>query len=122
MKKLLLALTLAILGCSSPVRLILGTSTPISTPTQPPAPTQTPPATTEPGTEKNPLILALGPSPRPSEEMISAGEVIAGYIESHTGYKMVTVVPSSETALVDAFDKGNAHIAAIFTVWLPVCA
>jgi phosphonate transport system substrate-binding protein len=112
MKKLLLALTLAILGCSSPVQLILGTSTPISTPTQTPAPTQTPPATAEPGTEQNPLILALGPSPRPSEEMISAGEVIAGFIESHTGYKVVTVVPSSETALVDAFDKGNAQIAA----------
>jgi phosphonate transport system substrate-binding protein len=112
MKKLLITLTLAILGCSSPVQLILGTSTPISTPTQTPAPTQTPPATAEPGTEQNPLILALGPSPHPSAEMISAGDVIAGYIQSHTGYKIVTVVPSSETALVDAFDKGNAHIAA----------
>jgi phosphonate transport system substrate-binding protein len=112
MKKLLLALTLAILGCSSPVQLILGTSTPISTPTQTPAPTQTPPATAEPGTEKNPLILALGPSSRPSDEVISAGEVIAGYIESHTGYKVVTAIPPSETVLVDAIGKGNAHIGA----------
>ena len=112
MKKFLLVLTLAILGCSSPVQLILGTSTPIPTPSQTLAPTQTPPATAEPGTEKNPLILALGPSPRPSADMISAGEVIAAYIETHTGYKVVTVVPSSETALVDAIGKGNAHIAA----------
>ena len=113
MKKLFLALALAILGCSSPVQLILGTPTPISTLTQTPDPTQTPPATAEPGTKQNPLILALGPSPHPSAEMISAGVVISGYIESHTGYKTVTVVPSSETALVDAFDKGNAHIAAL---------
>lgn len=112
MKKLLLTLTLAILGCSSPVQLILGTPTPIQTPTQTPAPTQTPIATAEPGTEQNPLILALGPSARPSAEMISAGEVISGYIESHTGYKVVNVIPSSETILVDAIDKGNAHIAA----------
>jgi phosphonate transport system substrate-binding protein len=112
MKKLLLTLTLAILGCSSPVQLILGTSTPIQTPTQTPAPTQTPLATAEPGTEQNPLILALGPSSRPSDEVISAGEVISGYIESHTGYKVVTVIPSSETILVDAMDHGNAHIAA----------
>ena len=44
--------------------------------------------------------------------MISAGEVIAGYIESHTGYKVVTVVPSSETVLVDAIDNDNVHISA----------
>ena len=86
MKKLLLALTLAILGCSSPVQLILGTSTPISTPTQTPAPTQTPPATAEPGTEKNPLILALGISPHPSQELIAAGEVIAAFIVTFLGF------------------------------------
>jgi phosphonate transport system substrate-binding protein len=112
MKKLFLALTLAILGCSSPVQLIMGTPTPIPTPTQI-IPTQTPVIPPEPGTEQNPLILALGPSPRPSAEMISAGEVIAGYIESHTGYKLVTVAPSSEVVLVEAISKGNAHIASL---------
>ncbi|MDO9301398.1 MAG: PhnD/SsuA/transferrin family substrate-binding protein [Anaerolineales bacterium] len=112
MKKLFLILSLAILGCSSPVRLILGTPTPIPTPTQFPAPTQAPLAPPEPGTEQNPLILALGPSPRPSAEMISAGEVIAAFIESHTGYRVVTVVPSSESDLVEAIGKGNAHIAS----------
>jgi phosphonate transport system substrate-binding protein len=113
MKKLFLVLTLAILGCSSPVQLILGTPTPISTPTQILAPTQVPLATPEIGTEKNPLILALGPSARPSAELISAGEVIAAFIELRTGYKVVTVVPSSELALVEAIDKGNAHIASL---------
>ena len=115
MKKLLLALTLAILGCSSPVQLVLGTPTQIPTAvaTQTPAPTQTPLAPPKLGTEKNPLILALGPSPHPSAEMISAGGVIAAFIQSRTGYKVVTVAPSSETALVEAIDKGNAHIASL---------
>ena len=114
MRKLFLVLTLAILGCSSPVQLILGTPTSIPTPTQIPLPTQTPLATPEPGTKQNPLILALGPSPRNGAELVSAGEVIAAFIESHTGYKVVTVVPPTEAALVDAMGKGNAHIA-LFT-------
>jgi phosphonate transport system substrate-binding protein len=115
MKKLLLALTLAILGCSSPVQLILGTSTPVSTTaaTQIPNITQATIAPPELGTEKNPLILALSPSPRPSDDMLAAGEVIAAYIESRTGYRLVTVAPSTETILVEALDKGNAHIASL---------
>jgi phosphonate transport system substrate-binding protein len=113
MKNFFLILSLAILGCSSPVQLILGTPTPIPTPTQLPAPTQTPLATPEPGTKQNPLILALGPSPRNSAELVSAGEVIAAFIESHTGYKVVTVVPSSEVALIESIGKGNAHIALL---------
>jgi phosphonate transport system substrate-binding protein len=113
MKKLFLALTLAILGCSSPVQLILGTPTPISTPTQIPNPVQATIAPPDLGTEKNPLILALGPSPHPSAEVVSAGEVIAAFIKSHTGYKVVTVVPSSEIDLVQAMGKGNAHIASL---------
>jgi phosphonate transport system substrate-binding protein len=114
-KKLFLVLTLAILGCSSPVQLILGTPTPISTAvaTQVPNLVQATIAPPELGTEQNPLILALGSSPRPSAEMISAGEVIAAFIELRTGYKVVTVAPSSEIALVEAIDKGNAHIASL---------
>jgi phosphonate transport system substrate-binding protein len=114
-KKLFLVLILAILGCSSPVQLILGTPTPISTAvaTQVPNLVQATIAPPELGTEQNPLILALGSSPRPSAEMISAGDVIAAFIELRTGYKVVTVAPSSEIALVEAIDKGNAHIASL---------
>ena len=113
MKKFLLTLSLAILGCISPVQLILGTPTPTPTPTQLPVPTQTPLATPEPGTEKNPLILALGVSPHPSAELIAAGEVIAAFIEKSTGYRLVTVAPSTENNLVEALDRGNAHIASL---------
>ena len=113
MKKPLLVLFLAILGCSFPVQLTLGTptATPLPTPTLIYSPT--PPATAEPGTEKNPLILALAPSTHPSQEMLAAGDAIAAFIESHTGYKLVTVVPSSESDLVEAFGKNNAHIASL---------
>jgi phosphonate transport system substrate-binding protein len=113
MKKLFLILTFAILGCASPVQLILGTPTQISTPTQVLAPTQTPIIPPEPGTEQNPLILALGPSPRPSSFTLSAGEEIAAFIESRTGYRVATVVPSSEIDLVEAIGENNAHIASL---------
>jgi phosphonate transport system substrate-binding protein len=113
MRKLLLALSLAILACSSPVQLILGTPTPISTPTQIPNPVQATVTPPELGTEKNPLILALAPSPRSSTDVISAGEVISAFIESRTGYRLVTVAPSSESVLVEALGKGNAHIASL---------
>jgi phosphonate transport system substrate-binding protein len=113
MKKLLLSLSLAIFGCSFPFQLTLGTPTPTLTPTQLSVPTQTPLATPEPGTEKNPLILALGISPHPSPVMIASGEVIAAFIESRTGYRVVTVVPASEINLVEALEKGNAHIASL---------
>jgi len=113
MKKLLFILSLTILGCSFPVQLISGTPTQIPTLTPLPAPTQTPLVPPELGTEQNPLILALSPSPRPSADAIAAGEVIAAFIELHTGYRLVTVAPSSETVLVEALDKGNAHIASL---------
>lgn len=112
MKKLFLVLTLAMLGCSFPVQLTLGTSTPTPSPTHTPAATSTPLATPDPGTEQNPLILALGPTARPEGDLIAAGETIAAFIESHTGYRVVTVAPPSESALVDAFRVGNAQIAS----------
>jgi phosphonate transport system substrate-binding protein len=113
MKKLLLILSLAILGCSVPVQLTGGTPTPIPTLTQTPTPEPTPLPTSEPGTKTNPLILALAPSPRPSEAAIAAGQVIAAFIESRTGFTIVVVTPASESALVDALGKGNAHIASL---------
>ncbi|WKZ37068.1 MAG: PhnD/SsuA/transferrin family substrate-binding protein [Anaerolineales bacterium] len=119
MKKILLVFFLTLLGCSFPVQVTLGT--PARTPTLEATPrpsaspweTQTPPAPPEIGTDQNPLILALAPSLRPSDEMIAAGESIAAFIQSRTGYRVVTVVPASEQALVEAFSKNNAHIASL---------
>ncbi|MBL8063783.1 MAG: phosphate/phosphite/phosphonate ABC transporter substrate-binding protein [Anaerolineales bacterium] len=113
-KKVLLVLSLIlILGCSFPVSLTLGTPTVTPSPEPTSTPTQPPPATPQPGTDQSPLILALAPSTHPSEELIASGEAIAAYIESRTGYRVVTVVPVSEAALVEALDKGNAHIASL---------
>jgi phosphonate transport system substrate-binding protein len=113
MKKILLPAVLAILACSFPVQIISGTPgmTPTSTP--PPLPTRTPAVTAEPGSEKNPLILSLSPSPRPSSELLAAGEVIASFIRSRSGYRLVTVAPASELELVQAFGSNNAHIASL---------
>ena len=113
MKKFLLVFSIIIFGCSFPIGLTFGTPTPIPTLTETPAPTQTPLAPPELGTEQNPLILALTPSPRPSEETIKAGEVIAAFIQKQTGYRVVTVIPTSEQMLVESFNKGNAHIGSL---------
>lgn len=115
MKKLFPLLLLAILGCSFPVQLISGTPTQVPTIAATPLPisTQTPLAPPEPGTEQNPLILALSPSARPSPDAIAAGETVAAFIEKRTGYRLVTVAPISESVLVDALGKGNAHIAPL---------
>jgi phosphonate transport system substrate-binding protein len=113
LKKFLVILSLAIFGCAFPVHVTLGTPTLTPTSIQLPLPTQTPLPTPDPGTEKNPLILALGVSPHPSPELIASGEMIAAFIESHTGYQVVTVVLPSEKDLVEALNKGNAHIALL---------
>lgn len=114
MKKVLLALILFfILGCSFPLRVTLGTPTATPTLEATSTPTQTPQATAQPGTDQNPLILALAPSTHPTDAFIAAGDVIAAFIESKTGYRVVTVIPSSELALVEALAKGNAQIASL---------
>ncbi|HCK66870.1 MAG TPA: hypothetical protein DHW49_11460, partial [Anaerolineae bacterium] len=97
--------------CSFPIQILSANATPTPEPTL--APTQTPLATAEPGTESNPLILALAPSPRPTDSVISAGDVISAYIQSRTGYRIVTVIPASETTLLDSLAKGNAHITSL---------
>jgi phosphonate transport system substrate-binding protein len=66
-----------------------------------------------PGSEENPLILALAPSPRTSAEAVEAGNALAAQLEALTGYRIVTVSPSSEVDLVDALGKGNVHIASL---------
>ena len=113
MKKFLFVFSIIIFGCSFPIGLTIGTPTPIPTQTETPSPTQTPLIPPEYGSEQNPLILALAPSPRPSEETIKAGEIIAAFIQSQTGYRVVTVIPTSEQMLVDSFNKGNAHIGSL---------
>jgi ABC-type phosphate/phosphonate transport system substrate-binding protein len=114
MNKVLIILTLLFtLGCSFPLQVSFGnpTATPTLEPT--PIPTQAPIATPEPGTEQNPMILALAPSARPTEAVIAAGDVLAAYLEERTGYRIVTVIPGSEEELVDSLAKGNAHIASL---------
>jgi phosphonate transport system substrate-binding protein len=76
--------------------------------------TDTPPAfpTAELGRAENPLILALPPSAN-SKEQIDAAKVIASLFTERTGYAVVTIVPDSYTALVEALGKGNAHIVLL---------
>ena len=112
--KFLLAITLLFtFGCTFPVQVTLGNPTP--TPTLEPTPisTQAPLATPEPGTEQNPLILALAPNPHPTEAVIAAGDVLAAYIQERTTYRIVTVIPASEEDLVNDLAIGNAHIASL---------
>ncbi|NJN80095.1 MAG: phosphate/phosphite/phosphonate ABC transporter substrate-binding protein [Anaerolineales bacterium] len=111
MKKILLILSIVSFGCAFPLQISIGEPTP--TPQATLTPTQTPLSTAEPGTESNPLILALAPSPRPTDSVIAAGEVIAAFIQSRTGYRIVTVIPASETVLLDSISKGNAHIMSL---------
>lgn len=77
-------------------------------------PTDTPPAfpTAELGRAENPLILALPPSAN-SKEQLDAAKVIASQLTERTGYAVVTVVPETYTALVDALANGNAHIVLL---------
>jgi phosphonate transport system substrate-binding protein len=78
-------------------------------------PTDTAPAplaTAELGLAENPLILALPPSAN-TPEQIAAAKVLASQFTERTGYTVVTVVPESYAALVDALAKGNAHIVVL---------
>jgi phosphonate transport system substrate-binding protein len=68
--------------------------------------------TPELGLAENPLILALPPSAT-TPEQLAAAKVLASQFTERTGYTVVTIVPDSYTALVDALEKGNAHIALL---------
>jgi phosphonate transport system substrate-binding protein len=77
--------------------------------------TDTPPpplATAELGLAENPLILALPPSANSSDQ-IAAANLIASQFTERTGYTVVTIAPDSYSALVDALEKGNAHIVLL---------
>jgi len=94
------------------------TQVPQATETRTPTPEVTPTDTTQPfptaelGLVENPLILALPPSAN-SQAQIEAAKVIASQFTERTGYTVVTVIPDSEAALVEALGRGNAHIVLL---------
>jgi ABC-type phosphate/phosphonate transport system substrate-binding protein len=113
----IIALILA--SCSIPqIRLIEPTPTASSTPVLVDVtPTDTAPpalATAELGLAENPIILALPPTSNGnSQEQIDAAKVIASQFTERTGYTVVTIIPESYLALVEALEKGNAHIVLL---------
>jgi phosphonate transport system substrate-binding protein len=64
------------------------------------------------GLAENPLILALPPGAN-TQEQVTAAQQIAALITERTGYTVVTIVPDSYTALVDALANNNAHIVLL---------
>jgi phosphonate transport system substrate-binding protein len=114
MKPILLCLLAAMLmACSVS---ILG-QTPTAASNNPPTPTSiTPPTarpTGEPGSDANPLLLALAPAAVPGEAVIAASEVLTGRLRNLTGFSIVAVQPPSEPDLLDALANHNAHIAVL---------
>jgi phosphonate transport system substrate-binding protein len=90
----------------------LPTQTPSLVPSPDVTPTDTAPAPFAPaelGLAENPLILALPPGANTADQ-IAAAKTIAAQFTQRTGYTVVTIVPESYTELVDALEKGNAHI------------
>lgn len=110
---LLTALTLG--SCDLPrIALTQPTATPV--PVIPasdgmPTPASTP--TVELGLAENPLILALPPSPDNTPEQVNAARAIAAQFTERTGYVVVVIAPQTHAELVEAFEKGNAHIALL---------
>ena len=112
---LLLAACFLLADCSLPNIRVTIEATPTATPPLEVTPTDTaapPLPTAELGLAENPLILALPPSAN-SKEQIDAAKVIASQFTERTGYTVVTIAPDSYTALVDALEKGNAHIVLL---------
>ena len=101
-------------GCNVPRTLLTQpTETPI--PVVPPTLDETPLPTSrtgELGLAENPLILALPPSANSSEQINAAREITAQFM-ARTGYVVVVVAPNSYAELVDALEKGNAHIVLL---------
>jgi phosphonate transport system substrate-binding protein len=110
---LLLIASIFLSDCSLPRVIAPPTATPTSSPI-PLLTTDTPPAlsTAQLGLVENPIILALSPSVN-TPEQIAAARFLADQLTKRTGYAVVTVIPDSYTALVDALANGNAHIALL---------
>lgn len=111
MKKFLVLSLFVLTACSLPLAAIQPTATPTAAPS-PVATIQVLP-TTEPGTESNPLILALAPAPNPSQTVIDSANALAQKLEDATGLQIVTAAPAYEADLVQAFALGNAHIGLL---------
>ena len=107
---------LVLANCNFPqVSLAPATATVTQAPPIGVTPTDTsPPAfpTAELGLAENPIILALPPSAS-TQEQIDAANVIASQFTERTGYVVVTVIPDDYTALVEALELGNVHIALL---------
>jgi len=114
MKKLLLASLLLLTACTLPT---FGGPTPAPTPaaTVEPSPAVSVPLqpASELGTKGNPVILALAPATQPSDDLMTAGNALAGRLQALTGYEIVTAAPASEQELLQALSIGNAHIAVL---------
>ena len=113
---------LVLANCNLPrINLAPATLTSTASPAAPTdvTPTDTAPpafATAELGLAENPIILALPPSRNGNtntQEQIDAAKVIASQFTERTGYAVVTVIPDDYTSLVDALEKGNAHIVLL---------
>lgn len=103
-----------LMSCSLPVATVTPpTKTPFPSVTPTATETALPPIPTpELGLAENPLILALPPASN-TPAQIEAAKVLADQFTQRTGYVVVTVVPDSYSALVDALEKGNAHIVLL---------
>lgn len=102
-------LLLGLIACS--VFMPTPASTPEPTVTSVVVPTLLP--TPEPGSDKNPLILALAPAAHPTSDFMDAGKALATQLQTLTGYKIITIAPASETDLLSTFAQGNVSIAAL---------
>jgi len=114
--KFLLLAAFILAGCTLPrVELVSATETPTALVSTTPTDTAIPPTTeVELGLAENPLILTLAPSTTVhTQAQIDAAKVIASQITERTGYTVVTVIPDSSTALVEALENGNAHIVLL---------
>jgi len=65
------------------------------------------------GTDENPLVLSLPPAQSASEKQIQAANSLSAELTALTGYKIVVVLPESETRLVGAIEAGNVHAAVL---------
>jgi phosphonate transport system substrate-binding protein len=117
MKNILFFLALGIFGCG-----LLSIPTPTPTPTVTPVPvtvtptaesTVTPLPTPAPGDAKNPLILSLAPAPRLDPNALNASKVLIAQLQKSTGYKFVSIAPTSETDLINRFNNGDANIGVL---------
>ena len=108
---LIIFVLIFLISCALPpvnVTQAVETSIPVTPTATAPPPLPAP----ELGQTENPLILALPPAAT-SQAQIDAAQVIATQFTERTGHVVVTVIPDSYTALVEALERGNAHIVLL---------